>query len=104
MTSLSHREFTDSLITQKLILCQIVDFFYNVVTYDTNMESKLWSLTVEIFRHRYTTKFKNLHNSVNTRDKAMKFESQIHLNGVRVKRLKFRNSKFSHKNVSKRLN
>ena len=39
MTSFSHREFTDSLITQKFILCQMVDFLYNMDIYDTNMES-----------------------------------------------------------------
>ena len=38
MTSFSHREFTDSLITQKLTLCQVVDSIYNMDLYDTNMD------------------------------------------------------------------
>ena len=35
--SFSHREFTDSLITQKLTLRQVVDFLYNMDIHDTNM-------------------------------------------------------------------
>ena len=38
MTSLSHREFKDLLITQKFTLCQMLDFLYNMDIYDTNME------------------------------------------------------------------
>ena len=37
MTSFSHSEFKDLLITQKFTLCQIVDFLYNTVIHDTNM-------------------------------------------------------------------
>ena len=35
MTSFSHREFTDSLITQKLTLCQVMDCLYNMDIYGT---------------------------------------------------------------------
>ena len=38
LMSFSHREFTDSLITQKLTLRQVVDFVYNMDIYDTNMD------------------------------------------------------------------
>ena len=38
MTSFLHRKFTDSLITQKLTLCQVVDFLYNMNIYDTNID------------------------------------------------------------------
>ena len=42
MTSFSYSEFTDSLITQKLTLCQVVDFVCNMDIYDTS------SITSEI--------------------------------------------------------
>ena len=38
MTSLTHREFKDVLITQKFTICQMVDFSYNEDIYDANME------------------------------------------------------------------
>ena len=39
VTSFSHREFKDLLITQKFTLCQMVDFLYNMDIYDTNVET-----------------------------------------------------------------
>ena len=38
ITSFSHREFKDCLITQKFTLCEVVDFLYNMDIYDTNLE------------------------------------------------------------------
>ena len=38
MTSFSHREFEDLLITQKFTLCKMVDCLYNMDIYGTNME------------------------------------------------------------------
>ena len=37
MTSFSHSEFKDLLITQRFTLCQMVDILYNMDIYDTNM-------------------------------------------------------------------
>ena len=39
MTSFSHREFEDLLITQKFTLCQVVEFVYNIDIYDTSMNT-----------------------------------------------------------------
>ena len=35
-----HREFTDSLKTQELTVCQVVDFLYNMDTYGKNMDPR----------------------------------------------------------------
>ena len=47
MTSFSYREFTDSLITQKLTLCPVAEFLYNMGVYDTNMDPITSSLHYE---------------------------------------------------------
>ena len=47
MTSFSYREFTDSLITQNLTLCQVAEFLYNMDVYDTNMDPITSSLHYE---------------------------------------------------------
>ena len=40
MMSFSHREFTDLLITQKLTLCQMVDFLYNMDIFLSKPQSR----------------------------------------------------------------
>ena len=85
MTSFSHREFTDSLITQELTLCQVVDYVYNMDIYNTNMDPvRNWSyhqlllIYYVIILLQKFTKSPISHNSVNVQDKQLKIISQIH--------------------------
>ena len=60
MTSFSHSEFKDLLITQRFTLCQMVDFLYNMDIYDTNMvytsKIRIMMTHFEILRHHHPTK------------------------------------------------
>ena len=86
MTSFSHREFTDSLITQKQTLCQVVDFVYNMDIHDTNMGLirnlsyyQLLLIYYVIITLQNLQNHSISHNSVIIHDKHMNIISQIHL-------------------------
>ena len=58
MTPFSHREYKDSLITQKFTWLQtmdLVNYGYLWYEYRSNLRNTLWPLAVEILRHHYTT-------------------------------------------------
>ena len=77
MTSFSHSEFKDLLITHRFTLCQMVDFLYNMDIYDTNM---VYIKIRIIMTHFWDITSSTFHNWANIRDKYMKIAPQIYLN------------------------
>ena len=73
MTPFSHREFTDSLITEKLRFCQVVDC-------GSHQKLELSPVAVYILRHHSTTKIQKITQSHTAQSiyKINKILSQVH--------------------------
>ena len=67
MTSFSHNEFKDLLITRRFTLCQMVDFLYNMDIYDTNMVYlKNYNYDESLLRYYVIITLQNRIKSLNT--------------------------------------